>query len=63
MNRSDGDTRLRFLDLATGRSITVANNLGDIATNVLTASPDGRSILYVRTDSSIDDLMLVENFR
>jgi serine/threonine protein kinase len=63
MNRANGETRLRFLDLATGRSTTVANNLGDIATNLLSASPDGRSILYVRPDASVNDLMLVESFR
>ena len=32
-------------------------------TEPLTVSPDGRTILYCRVDSSVDDLMLVENFR
>ena len=43
-------------------SRTVARNLGDVLPS-LTASPDGRTILYTRVDSSVDDLMLVENFR
>jgi Tol biopolymer transport system component len=57
-----GEARLQFFDFATGRSTTVARNLGDVRVG-LTASPDGRTILYTRVDSSVDDLMLVENFR
>ncbi len=57
-----GEARLQFLDAATGKSTTVARNLGDVRLG-LTASPDGRTILYSRVDSSVDDLMLVENFR
>jgi len=56
------ETRLQFYDLATGRSTTVARNLGDVELG-LTASPGGRTILYTRLDSSVNDLMLVENFR
>ena len=57
-----GETRLQYFDLATRRSTTVARNLGEVGWG-LTASPDGRTILYTRVDSSVDDLMLVENFR
>jgi len=39
-----------------------AGNLGNVDVG-LTVSPDHRTILYSRVDSSIDDLMLVENFR
>ena len=59
---SPSEARLRFFKFATGRPITVARNIGNIGPG-LTASPDGRTILYSRLDSSIDDLMLVENFR
>jgi Tol biopolymer transport system component len=57
-----GQTRLMFYDFATRRSTTIAGNLGQIefAPGV---SPDGRTILYSRVDSTVDDLMLVENFR
>jgi serine/threonine protein kinase len=62
IDRPSAETRLQYFDLATRRSTTVARNLGDVDTP-LTASADGRTILYARWDSSVDDLMLVENFR
>ena len=40
----------------------MASNLGNVFIG-LTASPDGRTVIYTRIDSSVDDLMLVENFR
>jgi dipeptidyl aminopeptidase/acylaminoacyl peptidase len=57
-----GEARLQYFDFAAGRSRTVARNLGDVGLG-LTVSSDGRTILYTRVDSSVDDLMLVENFR
>ena len=62
IDRPSGEARLQFFDFATGRSTTVARNLGEISVG-LTVSPDGRTILYSRVDASVDDLMLVENFR
>jgi Tol biopolymer transport system component len=61
-DRPSGDTRLQYFDFATRRSRTVARDLGNVGVG-LTASPDGRTILYTRRDSSVDDLTLVENFR
>ncbi len=63
VDRVSGEARLQFLDFATARSTTIARNLGEVANGGLTASPDGRTILYTKRDSSVDDLMLVENFR
>ncbi|PYV33129.1 MAG: hypothetical protein DMG09_22900 [Acidobacteria bacterium] len=62
IDRPSGESRLQFFEFATGKSTTVARNLGDVGLG-LTTSPDGRTILYSRVDSSVDDLMLVENFR
>ena len=61
-DRPFGTTRLQYFDFASDQSTTVANDLGIVYLG-LTASKDGRTILYSRLDSSLDDLMLVENFR
>jgi Tol biopolymer transport system component len=66
--RRGSDTRLRYFDLATSQSTTVAANLGMIvgATNGpggLSATRDGRTILFARIDSEINELMVVDNFR
>jgi Tol biopolymer transport system component/DNA-binding winged helix-turn-helix (wHTH) protein len=57
-----GETRLQYLDFATGQSTTVARNLGTVGFG-LSASPGGRTIFFSRVDSSVDELMRVENFR
>jgi dipeptidyl aminopeptidase/acylaminoacyl peptidase len=57
-----GQPRLQFFDFATRRSTIVASDLGDLRVG-LTASPDGRTLLYSRGDSLVSDLMLVDNFR
>ncbi|HYZ85439.1 MAG TPA: winged helix-turn-helix domain-containing protein [Bryobacteraceae bacterium] len=62
IDRPSGETRLQYFDFATRRSTMVARNLGNVYLG-LTASRDGRTIFYSRVDSSVDDLMLVENFR
>jgi serine/threonine protein kinase len=62
IDRFDGETRLQFHNFSTGKSTTVARNLGEVSAG-LTATPDGKTILFTRMGSSADDLMLVENFR
>jgi dipeptidyl aminopeptidase/acylaminoacyl peptidase len=62
IERADGAARLRYLNLSTGVSTTVAGNLGEVSA-YLAATADGRTILFTRVDTSIDDLMLVEGFR
>jgi Tol biopolymer transport system component len=54
--------RLRFLNFSTGTSTTLVRNLGRTVAG-LTVSPDRRTFLYARIDSTDADLMLVENFK
>jgi Tol biopolymer transport system component len=61
-DRPGGDTRLQYFDVASGRSTTVARNLGTV-TFGLSASRDGRTVFFSRIDSAVDELMLVENYR
>jgi hypothetical protein len=62
IDRLGSETRLQHLNFGTGKSTTIARSLGEVSAG-LTVSPDGRTILFTRVDSSADDLMLVENFR
>jgi dipeptidyl aminopeptidase/acylaminoacyl peptidase len=62
LDRPASETRLQRYDFVAKRSTTVASRLGDV-TPGLTASPDGRSILFSRVDVAIQDLMLVEDFQ
>jgi Tol biopolymer transport system component/DNA-binding winged helix-turn-helix (wHTH) protein len=61
-DRPGGETRLRFFDFASQRSKTVAVGLGTV-TFGLSATRDGRTVFYSRLDSSIDELMVVHDFR
>jgi Tol biopolymer transport system component/DNA-binding winged helix-turn-helix (wHTH) protein len=61
-DRPGGETRLQYFDFVTQRSTTVAHNLGAVGFG-LSASRDGRTIFYSRVDASVDELMLVDNFR
>jgi hypothetical protein len=62
IDRLEGEARIQFFSFATGKSTTVKRQLGEVAVG-LAATPDGKTILFTRVDSSIEDLMLVENFR
>ena len=57
------DTRLKYFNLATRQSTVIASSLGNLVLGSIAASRDGRSIFFSRVDSSVNDLMLVENFR
>jgi Tol biopolymer transport system component len=62
INQVSGEATLEFFDFVSHRSTTLARGLGDIRYG-LTATADGRTILHSRVDSTLDDLMLVDNFR
>jgi len=57
-----GQSRINYVDFAARRSTLIAENLGNLVPGI-TASRDGRTILFSRVDTSVNDLMLVENFR
>src|SRR5687768_5817440 len=57
-----GELRLQYFDFRTRRSATVVPNLGKVDLP-FTVSADGRTILYPRMDSSVNDLMIVSPFR
>jgi eukaryotic-like serine/threonine-protein kinase len=59
---SGSETRLQYFDLSTGRSTTIAQNLG-MAGHGLSVARDGRTIFFARIDSMIDELMQVDDFR
>ena len=61
-DRADGETRLEYFDFSTRAATTVATNLGAVGFG-LSASRDGRRVFFSRVDSSVDELMRVEDFR
>jgi hypothetical protein len=56
------ETRMMYFDFAGGKPAVVAAGLGSVAP-LMTATADGRTILFARQDHSLQDLMLVEDFR
>lgn len=62
VDRARGETRLQYFDFATRKTTTIAHNLGAVGPG-FSVSRDGRTIIYSRVDSSVDELMLVEDFR
>lgn len=61
-DRSGGETRLQYFDFSTQESTTVAVNLGPVSFG-LSVTRDGREIFYSRIDLSLNELMVVDNFR
>jgi len=62
IHRAGEEIQLRFLNFATDKSTIVARNVGTSELG-LTATPDGRTILYTRIEPPAGDIMLAENFR
>jgi Tol biopolymer transport system component len=62
ISQLSAEPQLRFFDFTRQRSVTVARGLGTYADG-FAASSDGRTVLYARQDSAVDDVMVVENFR
>ena len=63
LERVPGDARIRYFDFAQLAHPRLSRGASVISRFGITASRDGRTILYSRRDSAVDDLMLVDNFR
>ena len=61
-DRPPDETRLRYFEFATQQTSTVARNLGWVSFG-LSASRDGRTVFFSRIDSSVDELMIVDDFQ
>ena len=62
VERLKGESRLRYFDFASRESRLITADLGNLTLGI-TAAHDGRAIFFAKVDSSVNDLMLVENFR
>ena len=62
--QASDNIRIQFYDFRSRTSTTIVRNIrsGGLFGG-LTASPDGRTILYAKRDAAVADLMLVDNFR
>jgi Tol biopolymer transport system component len=65
LDRNDRERQLRYLDLTTRRNTVMMPlpKLVAMTSRGISRSPDGHSLVWVQTDSSNTDLMMIENFR
>ncbi|MGQ0761337.1 MAG: hypothetical protein ACT4OT_04890, partial [Acidobacteriota bacterium] len=64
ISESSVGPELQFFDFSRQKSVSVTRDLGTFAAvGGFAVSSDGRAVFFVRRDSAVKDLMLVENFR
>ena len=61
VDRNDEGPFLLIHDFSSGQT-KVVTNVPNVASPSVTISPDGRNLLYARIESSIEDLVLVDDF-
>jgi Tol biopolymer transport system component len=59
---AEGHYAIHFFSFASGRSREILS-LGNTLSTGLSVSPEGRSLLYTRTETDNSDLLLVDHFR